>query len=113
MRLRSGALIATVLALAASASLVGRSAAAQIQSLQKIPIPGSPYSSPTFLTAPPGDPSRIFVVQEFGRIKLVYNGAPQQTPFLDITSLVSQSAEHGLLSMAFAPDYATSGKFYV
>ena len=40
-------------------------------------------------------------------------GTPVATPFLDLSSLVTTSYERGLLSMAFAPDYATSGKFYV
>ena len=71
------------------------------------------YTLPTYVTAPPGDTSRLFVVEQAGRIRLVHDGVAESTPFLDITSLVLDGGERGLLSMAFAPDYATSGKFYV
>lgn len=62
-----------------------------------------------------GDGSgRLFVVERDGRIQIVENGVVSSTPFLDITSRVgSQGYEQGLLSVAFPPDYATSGYFYV
>src|SRR4051812_46310940 len=63
--------------------------------------------------APPGDPHRVFVVEQAGRILEVRDAVKQDTPFLDITSLVRSGGEQGLLSMAFAPDYATSGRYYV
>ena len=53
------------------------------------------------------------MTQQAGVISLVRGGAPVATPFLDISGLVLSGGERGLLSMAFAPDYATSGKFYV
>jgi hypothetical protein len=65
------------------------------------------------VTAPPQDTHRLFVVQRLGLIKIIVDGAPQAEPFLDISSLVSQDPELGILSIAFAPDYATSRKFYV
>jgi glucose/arabinose dehydrogenase len=71
------------------------------------------YTLPTYVTSPPGDASRLFVTQQAGVISLVRGGTPVPTPFLDLSSLVTTSYERGLLSMAFAPDYATSGKFYV
>jgi glucose/arabinose dehydrogenase len=73
----------------------------------------APVSAPIYATAPPGDPSRLFVVERAGRIRVAVDGAIQQTPFLDISSRVTTTGEAGLLSMAFAPDYATSRKFYV
>jgi glucose/arabinose dehydrogenase len=70
------------------------------------------FSTPVYVTAPLGDTSRVFVVEKGGTIQ-VLNGAARST-FLDITGKVSsQENERGLLSMAFAPDYATSGLFYV
>jgi glucose/arabinose dehydrogenase len=58
--------------------------------------------------------SRLFIVEKEGRIHLVENGAVQSTPFLDITDRVgSQRNEQGLLSVAFPPDFASSGLFYV
>jgi glucose/arabinose dehydrogenase len=69
------------------------------------------FSSPVYVAAPPGDASRVFVVQRGGAIALVKNGAV--STFADLTSRVLSGDERGLLSMAFAPDYATSGLFYV
>jgi hypothetical protein len=71
------------------------------------------FSSPVYVTAPPGDPHRVFVVEQAGRIFEVRDGVKQTTPFLDISSQVRSGGEQGLLSMAFAPDYATSGRYYV
>jgi glucose/arabinose dehydrogenase len=74
-------------------------------------------SFPLYVTAPPGDTSRIFVVERRGsdnrgRIKIVRNGAVLSTPFLT-TDVLASDTEQGLLGLAFAPDYATTGRFYV
>ena len=71
------------------------------------------FSSPVYVTAPPGDPHRVFVVEQAGRIFEVRDGVKQSPAFLDISSRVRSGGEQGLLSMAFAPDYATSGRYYV
>jgi glucose/arabinose dehydrogenase len=71
------------------------------------------YSEPTHVAVAPSDPSRLFVVEQAGRIRVVVNGSAAAQPFLDITDLVQNGGERGLLSMAFAPDYASSGRFYV
>jgi glucose/arabinose dehydrogenase len=71
------------------------------------------FSAPIFLTAPPGDGERVFVVEQGGRILVVKDGVTLGTPFLDLTGPVLSGGERGLLSMAFAPDYATTGRFYV
>jgi glucose/arabinose dehydrogenase len=71
------------------------------------------FSSPVYVTSPPGDSSRLFVVEQAGRVMLVKNGRKQGTPFLDIQGDVQSGGERGLLSVAFAPDYASSGRFYV
>ena len=65
------------------------------------------------MTAPPGDEQRVFVVEQGGTIRIVQGRPQARTPFLDITDRVKGGGEQGLLSMAFAPDYATSGLFYV
>jgi glucose/arabinose dehydrogenase len=75
--------------------------------------PIADFSLPVHVAAPPGDPHRLFVVEQGGRIMEVRDGLKLATPFLDITSDVRSGGEQGLLSMAFAPDYATSRKFYV
>ena len=71
------------------------------------------YVLPTYVASPPGDASRLFVVEQAGRLRLVKNGVALPTPFLDISDLVLDGGERGLLSVAFPPDYATSGRFYV
>src|SRR3954452_14968554 len=71
------------------------------------------FSSPTYLTAPPGDTRRLFVVEQAGTIRELRDGHKLSKPFLDIRSQVLAGGERGLLSMAFAPDYAKSGLFYV
>ena len=68
---------------------------------------------PLFLTAPPGDNSRLFIVEKDGRIRLVKNGILLGTPFLDISNKVSTGSEQGLLGLAFHPDYASNGRFVV
>ncbi len=71
------------------------------------------FDSPTYLTAPPADTHRVFVVEQPGTIRVVLDGRELATPFLDLRSDVQSGGERGLLSMAFAPDYARSGLFYV
>jgi glucose/arabinose dehydrogenase len=75
-------------------------------------LPGS-YDQPVYLTAPPGDTGRLFIVEKTGTIRIVKNGSLLARPFLDISSQVSRGGEQGLLSMAFDPRYATNRRFYV
>jgi len=77
----------------------------------------SGLSLPLFVTASPGDTTRLFIVEQRegdakGRIKILKNGSVLPIPFL-ITSTLATGNEQGLLGLAFAPDYATSGRFYV
>ncbi len=62
-----------------------------------------------------GDGSdRLFVVERVGRIRIVENGTLLDQPFLDLTNEVKTDfLEQGLLGLAFHPDYANNGKFYV
>jgi glucose/arabinose dehydrogenase len=62
----------------------------------------------------PGDGSgRLFVVEQPGRIRIVDDGQVVPEPFLDISDLVGCCGERGLLSVAFHPDYATTGDVFV
>jgi hypothetical protein len=61
----------------------------------------------------PGDPTRLFVVEKNGLIRILENGAILAAPFLDLTAVTTKGSEQGLLGLAFAPDYETSGRFYV
>jgi glucose/arabinose dehydrogenase len=72
------------------------------------------FTQPVYLAAAPGVPDRLFVVERTGRIIVLVHGRRRSQPFLDITGKVNASGgEQGLLSVAFAPDYRTSGRFYV
>lgn len=97
------ALLSTAVALAAPGS------AAAVPTLVKV----GDFNAPTNVAAPPRDTSRVFVVERAGVIKVVRNGSTLATPFLDIRAAVATDGERGLLSTTFAPDYATSGLFYV
>ena len=68
------------------------------------------FSSPTFVTSAPGVQG-VFVVEKRGRIRLV-QGRRHRT-FTNISGSVIGGGERGLLSAAFAPDYATSRLLYV
>jgi glucose/arabinose dehydrogenase len=71
------------------------------------------FDQPVYVTSPPGDTRRLFVVEQTGAIRVVRGGQVLRTPFLNLESKVSCCGERGLLSLAFAPDYAQSGRFYV
>jgi glucose/arabinose dehydrogenase len=75
------------------------------------------FNRPVYVMAPPRDTRNVFVVERGGTVRLLVDGALRPRPFLDIRSLVSTStsreSERGLLSIAFAPDYSISGRFYV
>ncbi|MBX7257055.1 MAG: PQQ-dependent sugar dehydrogenase [Candidatus Hydrogenedentes bacterium] len=74
----------------------------------------SGFNNPLFLTSPPNDTHRLFVVeQNTARIRIIKDGTVLSTPFLDINSLVSSGGERGLLGLAFHPNYASNGYFYV
>src|SRR5690242_15701719 len=76
--------------------------------LQRIGV----FRQPVYVAAAPAVPSRLFVVERAGRIIVLVHGRRRTRPFLDISSKVnSGDTEQGLLSMAFAPDYQTSGRF--
>jgi glucose/arabinose dehydrogenase len=58
--------------------------------------------------------SRLFVVQQNGHIKIVNsNGTLNSTSFLNLSGIISTGGERGLLGLAFHPNYATNGFFYV
>ena len=61
----------------------------------------------------PFDRERLFVLERAGRIVLFKNGVQQATPFLDLTGSVFTVGEAGLLGLAFHPDYAHNGRFFV
>ncbi|HQX11009.1 MAG TPA: PQQ-dependent sugar dehydrogenase [Thermoflexales bacterium] len=73
------------------------------------PIITSGLTLPLFVTHAGDD--RLFVVEKAGKIKIFENGALRPVPFL--TQTVTTGSERGLLSIAFEPAYASTGRFYV
>lgn len=71
------------------------------------------FDSPTYVTGPSGAGGLIFVVEQDGVIRQFKDGKVIGGKFLDIRSRVESGGERGLLSMAFSPNYAKSGIFYV
>jgi len=87
--------------------------------LARIPDDSTSFQSPLDVAAAPGDTGRVFVVERAGRIWLVEGSDPPRL-FLDLHTVVNSwsgvtttPSENGLASIAFAPDYATSGRFFV
>ncbi len=71
------------------------------------------FDSPTYITGAPGSPRLLFVVEQAGKVVVLNKDRKLSRPFLDISGLVGDGGERGLLSIAFAPDYGQSGRFYV
>jgi glucose/arabinose dehydrogenase len=82
------------------------------QSIRSVAV-ATGLSWPLFVTSAPGDASRVFVLERPGRVRVIKDGALQAAPFLDVVSAVTMSAEGGLLGLAFHPDYAANGRFFV
>jgi glucose/arabinose dehydrogenase len=75
----------------------------------------SGLNQPVFAGAPPGDPGRLFIVEKTGLMKVLNlnTGQVLATPFLNLSSQILSDGERGLLGLAFDPDYASNGLFYV
>jgi len=77
----------------------------------------SGLSNPLFAASPPGDPSRLFIVEQHtGRIRILDldTGQLNGDHFLDLSDgSLATGGEQGLLGLAFHPNYAANGLFYV
>ena len=91
----------------------GGPASVIVSATPKLQLVQGGFSAPTYLTQPPADTSRLFVVEQGGRIKVIRNDTLLATPFLDVSGLVAFGGERGLLSMAFHPNYANNHQFFV
>jgi glucose/arabinose dehydrogenase len=114
MTLRIPRFPAPVLACFFATAPLGTLNAQAVQGLDAVLVAGG-FSLPLFVTAPPGDTARLFVVQQSGEIRIIdlATGTVKEPAFLDLSGVVSLAGEEGLLGLAFDPDYATNGKFYV
>lgn len=73
----------------------------------------SGFQSPIAFVQDPTDRAVQYVVQQTGRIRVVRNGVVLPTDFINLSGVIDCCGERGLLGLAFAPDYASSGRFYV
>lgn len=71
------------------------------------------FETVTAIAYPDDRTHRLFVLEQAGRIQVLVNGQVQPYPFLDIVPLVGSGGELGLLGMAFSPNFAQNGTFYI
>ncbi|MDQ3198441.1 MAG: PQQ-dependent sugar dehydrogenase [Verrucomicrobiota bacterium] len=100
--------------LVAFAASISTNKAQAVQGIDAIRIAGD-FDLPVFAAAPPGDGARLFVVEQSGRIFIIdlASRTVKPTPFLDLSDVVTLAGEEGLLGLAFDPNYAANGRFYV
>jgi glucose/arabinose dehydrogenase len=67
----------------------------------------------THIAAPRSTPRKLYLVQQFGIVRVAVDGKLLKKPFLDISRLTRPQVEMGLLSIAFHPNYARNHLFYV
>ncbi len=105
--------VAAACAFAIVASANVRSASGSSLGLHLAPF--ARFDFPTYVASTPADPAAVYVLERTGRIWIVRYGRRLPRPFLDLHRDIRLAAnsEQGLLSLAFAPDYATSRLFYV
>lgn len=75
---------------------------------------GLSFASPVAVATPPGETNRLFVVEQAGQVVVITNlAAPTRSIFLNLTANTVAGGEQGLLGLAFHPDYARNGRFFV
>lgn len=70
-------------------------------------------SNPIYVTHAPQDPTRLFILERDGYIRVRHNDTLLSQPFLDISALTTTGSERGLLGVAFHPEYQDNGYFFV
>lgn len=107
-------LVSTSVAALMGAALLAAPASAEVDvALEEV---ASGLTAPLGIAQPAGD-DRIFIFEQPGLVKILQNGEVVDEPFIDIRNrivdLIPDFDERGLLGMAFHPDYANNGKFYL
>ena len=87
-------------------------AAPSVSAIELSPVL-SGLSSPVLATHAGDGSRRLFVVEQVGRIRVLQPGATTPTTFLDISTRLLAGGERGLLGLAFHPQYAANGRFFV
>jgi glucose/arabinose dehydrogenase len=106
------ALVAIAAATVGIAVQEGRTLGPKFVTLQRI----AQLNQPVYLTQPPGQNSQLYVVQKRGAVRIIANDRLLARPFLDIHRLVKHNGpggDPGMAAIAFPPDYARTGRFYV
>jgi glucose/arabinose dehydrogenase len=112
------AMAPALIGVAALAGLTMSSALASAQTLASVPVVTSGLTRPLYVASPPGDNTRLFIVEQrfnnVGRIKVLnlVTGVVSGTIYLEV-SPVSTGGEQGLLGLAFHPNFMQNGYFYV
>ncbi len=92
--------------------LIASSALAETPHLWTVSV-AQDVSGPVFVTAPPGDTGRIFVVEQIGTIRVIDLDTGKSSLFLSIEDRVAAFGEAGLLGLAFHPNFSKTGHFFV
>ena len=113
----AAALLLMTLTTAAFAAPCDGISAASGTSFRTIRV-ASGLTKPCWVTAPPGDSHRIFILEQDGRVRIVKDGLLLAASFLDVAAITRSPSdgggnEQGLLGMAFSPSYATDGLFFI
>jgi glucose/arabinose dehydrogenase len=70
-------------------------------------------SAPLDVVTPRDGTNRLFIVEQGGLVRILANGSLLDEPFLDVRDLTHPGGEQGLLGLAFHPNYACDGRFYI
>jgi glucose/arabinose dehydrogenase len=89
--------------------LHGQQALAQLRRVTYV----TGLTQPIAFVQDPADATIQYVVQQTGVIRVIRNGALQAAPFLDLQNAIAAGGERGLLGMAFPPNTAINGRFFV
>jgi glucose/arabinose dehydrogenase len=114
-----GSLLALIATLAAACGGGGgsdsktTSARAERTASVRLEPVASGLAFPLDFAAPPGDPSRQFIAEKGGRVRVLRDGVLLDRPFLDLSGRVSGGSEQGFLGIAFHPGYPSDPRFFV
>ncbi|MCY4018792.1 MAG: PQQ-dependent sugar dehydrogenase [Chloroflexi bacterium] len=101
----------------AEEAMIARDAAPSADEVVFSPVAGG-FNRPLFVTHADDGSERLFVVEQTGKVWIIKDGVRAEQPFLDISGLITGTAnrpysEQGLLGLAFHPEYASNGRFFV
>ena len=110
--MRFAGVLLVLIAVALPGAACGQSASPAVEQVRLRTV-ASGFDNPVYVTQPSSEPTKLYVVEQPGVIRVLVNGKLQAQPFLDIRNRVTFGGEQGLLSMAFHPNYAKNHRFFV